>query len=356
MKILFVNEKCGYFGGVEQNIADTVEGLNSRGHECCLAYGEISARDPEPYKALFLETFPCREIAMIKQAAAQGLEDILDRVSPDVVYFHKIPTMKPYMHLHPKIRTVRMVHDHDLCCPRRHKYFMFNGRVCRHKLDGRCWLDGAFLARDASSRSGFALVSIARKREEMRRNYHLHKLLVGSRFMREELLQNGFPEKKVFILPPVIRMENHSPSPVPEDPRILYVGQLIRGKGVDLLLHALKRLTCDFKATIVGTGNALSKLKALCSEMGLDDRVEFSGWVRNQDLGHFYSKARVVVVPSRWPEPFGMIGLEAMHHGRPVVAFDVGGIPDWLEHMKTGMLVPEQDVGGLWQSPSKNTG
>ena len=264
MKILFANEKCGYFGGVEQNIADTVEGLNSRGHNCCLAYGEISARDLEQYKALFEKTFLCREVgATTEEAAAQPLEAILDRVSPDVIYFHKIPELKSCMHLLPRHRTVRMVHDHDLCCPRRHKYFMTNGRVCHHKLDWRCWLDGAFIARDPSSRSGFAYVSIGHKLREMRRNFHLDALLVGSRFMKDELLQNGFPEEKVHILPPVIRMENKAPSPVPDDPHILYVGQLIRGKGVDLLLQAFKGLTCDFRATIVGTGNAESKLKAL---------------------------------------------------------------------------------------------
>ena len=345
MKILFVNEKCGYFGGVEQNIADTVEGLNSRGHNCYLAYGEISARDLEQYQALFERTFPCREIgAATKETLTQPLEGVLGRVSPDVIYFHKIPELKSCMHLLSGNRTVRMVHDHDLCCPRRHKYFMFNGRVCHHKFDWRCRLDGAFIARDASSRSGFAFVSTGRKLREMRRNYHLDTLLVGSRFMRNELLQNGFPEEKVLILPPVIRMENPTPSPVPDDPQILYVGQLIRGKGVDLLLRALKGLTCDFRATIVGTGNAESKLKDLCNELGLGTKVKFSGWVRNEDLGHFYSKAKIVAVPSRWPEPFGMIGLEAMHHGRPVVAFDVGGIPDWLDHLETGILVPEQDV------------
>ena len=63
-----------------------------------------------------------------------------------------------------------------------------------------------------------------------------------------------------------------------------------------------------------------------------------------QDLGDYYARAKLVAVPSRWPEPFGMIGLEAMHYGRPVVAFRVGGIPDWLEDGATGLLVPEQDV------------
>lgn len=351
VKILFVNEKCGFFGGVEQNIADTVEGLRVRGHACYLAYGEISERDLEQYMALFVETFSCREMASItNDGNVQTIEDILGRVSPDVIYFHKIPELKFYMHLLERVHTVRMIHDHDLCCPRRHKYFLSNGRVCHHRLDWRCWIDGAFIARSNTSRTGFAFVNIREKLKEMRRNYRIDSLLVGSRFMRDELLQNGFPKEKVHILPPVIRMENRTPSPVPTDPVILYVGQLIRGKGVDLLLHALQNLSCNFRANIVGTGNAELKLKALCTELGLNNRVHFSGWVRNEDLGQFYSEAKVLVVPSRWPEPFGMIGLEAMHHGRPVIAFDVGGIPDWLKHQKTGLIVPEQDVSSLAES------
>ncbi|MBW1779229.1 MAG: glycosyltransferase family 4 protein [Deltaproteobacteria bacterium] len=346
MNILFVNEICGYFGGVEQNIADTAEGLRKRGHTCYLGYGETSERGFESYRALFQETFPCRE-AGAGENGAQPLDHILGRVSPDIIYLHKVSGTGPYLHLLSRTRIVRMVHDHDLCCPRRHKYFMINGRICHHKLDLRCWLDGAFLGRSHTSPIGFTFVNIGHKRREMRRNYGLNALLVGSRFMREELLQNGFPPEKVHIVPPVVRMENPAPSPLPEDPRILYVGQLIRGKGVDLLLQALPRLTCDYTARIVGTGNAEPKLKALSKELGIERNVDFCGWVPNDALGSFYSSARVVVVPSRWPEPFGMIGLEAMHHGRPVVAFNVGGIPDWLEHRVTGLLVPEQDVGAL---------
>jgi glycosyltransferase involved in cell wall biosynthesis len=96
--------------------------------------------------------------------------------------------------------------------------------------------------------------------------------------------------------------------------------------------------------TIVGAGNARARLDGLCAGLGLGEKVRFAGWVNPQDLGDYYARAKVVAVPSRWPEPFGMIGLEAMHYGRPVVAFRAGGIPDWLEHGITGLMAPEQDV------------
>jgi len=81
--------------------------------------------------------------------------------------------------------------------------------------------------------------------------------------------------------------------------------------------------------------------------LGLERKVKFLDWVDHEKIGEHYATSTVVAVPSRWPEPFGMVGLEAMQHGRPVVAFDVGGISDWLEHEETGLLVPEQDVAGF---------
>ena len=348
MKILFVNERCGYFGGVEQNVADTAEGLRARGHECFLAYGEVTWRGASEYKALFDATFSCIEMASGSgNGHSHALREIAKQVEPDVIYFHKIPELAFGDLLLSEYRTVRMVHDHDLCCPRRHKYFALSGRVCQHPAGWRCWADAAFLTRDRTSRVGVGWVSIGRKVRAMQANYRIDRLLVGSRFMRDELLLNGFGERSVQVLPPVVRTVPAPPTPVPQEPRILYVGQLIRGKGVDLLLRALPHLSCEFFATIVGMGNAERKLRAVCHGLGLTPRVHFQGWVDHQELDAYYREAKVVVVPSRWPEPFGMVGLEAMHRARPVVGFGVGGIPDWLEHEVTGLLVPEQDVQGL---------
>jgi glycosyltransferase involved in cell wall biosynthesis len=335
VRILFVNEKCGYFGGIEQNVADTAAGLRARGAQCFLAFQETTGRQVPEYQANFEECVP---LDPFPQALA--------RVRPDVVYIHKANVRSlgdALAGVYAGVRTLRMVHDHDLCCPRRHKYYAWNGRICRHKADWRCYLDMAFVERSAGP-AKIAFVSIGDKMLEMRRNRQLALLLVGSASMREELIQNGFPPERVEILPPAVRMPLRAMAPIPDENRILYVGQLVRGKGVDLLLRALAHVRSDYELTIVGAGNARTGLDRNVEELGLDGKVRFAGWVNPQELGDYYARAKLVAVPSRWPEPFGMIGLEAMHYGRPVVAFRVGGIPDWLEHGVTGLMAPEQDV------------
>ena len=348
MRILFVNEKCGYFGGVEQNIAVTARGLRLKGHQCFLAHGDSLGSDLSAYESFFDGVSKFDEICVEKgKQSAHPFEKVVGKFSPDVLYLHKFPHVDfclPYLN---KLRTVRMIHDHDLCCPRRHKYFFHNSRICQKKAGWRCYLDLAFLSRDSHLGPIPKFDSISRKLREMRVNYKLDRLLVGSRFMRDELLQNGFPQEKVHIVPPNVDMKYSTPSQVPQEPVILFVGQLIKGKGVDLLLQALARVSLDFKALVIGVGNSEPHLRELCRNLNLEGRVHFKGWIANESLGEFYAKARIVAVPSRWPEPFGMIGLEAMSHGRPVVAFDVGGIPDWLEHEVTGLLAPEQDIDAM---------
>lgn len=340
MNILFVNEKCGYFGGVEQNISETAKGLREKGHRCFLAWGE-EARTPREYARLFDQDFHSSDFH--QDSNGTPLNQICADHHINHIYFHKIAKLPNLEKLH-DCHLVRMIHDHDLCCPRKHKYFVYNKKICRKPFGLRCWFDLAFLEKNPNSPLKVGFSSLTPKYKEMKRNQALNALLVGSQFMREELIMNGFAPEKVHILPPVVQQSKSSAGPVPTDPIILFVGQLIYGKGVDLLLAALSQLKIPFQANIVGDGNARASLEALSDQKGLKNKVTFHGWIPRNEIDAFYNQARVLAVPSRWAEPFGMIGLEAMNHGRPVVGFDAGGIGDWLENNVTGILVPENDT------------
>jgi glycosyltransferase involved in cell wall biosynthesis len=112
-------------------------------------------------------------------------------------------------------------------------------------------------------------------------------------------------------------------------------------KGGDVLIRAAARasrlLDRPVRLLMAGDGPQRGAWRNLASSL----RVEFemSGWVAHDARARVYGRAALVAVPSLWPEPFGLVGLDAAALGRPAVAFDVGGIRDWLTDGVNGTLV-----------------
>jgi len=258
-----LNERAGFMGGVEQNMHDAARTLAERGHETHLAYG-IECRDFDAMTAPFASSRQTDALRPDRPAGGDAeMTRIVDEVDPDVVYLHKVPTVEPLRPFFGRRRVVRMVHDHDLCCPRHHKYFTFNKRICEQAVGWRCWVDLGFLRRDRKSRLGIGLVDPGAWKKEIGRHRELDAILVGSRFMRRELIINGIPAERVHTVAPVLSAPGTAPpAPIPEDPEILYVGQLVTGKGVDLLLGALAMVERPFRLRVAGTGNAAEFLEA----------------------------------------------------------------------------------------------
>lgn len=126
---------------------------------------------------------------------------------------------------------------------------------------------------------------------------------------------------------------------------MLYVGRLSIEKGVDLLLRSaavLKDRGVAFHLRIAGCGVDAESLRLQVAALKLEEKVAFLGRVPRQNLGALYQSADVLCIPSR-SEPFGIVALEAMAAGIPVVAAAVGGIPYVVEHGVTGLLCPVDD-------------
>jgi glycosyltransferase involved in cell wall biosynthesis len=129
--------------------------------------------------------------------------------------------------------------------------------------------------------------------------------------------------------------------------RILFSGRFDQLKGGGLLLEALPsvsaRLGAPVEVTMAGDGPARAEWEALADRVRRQSasvRIRFTGWVGKAEIGQLLRGNDLVVVPSVWPEPFGLVGPEAGLQGVPAVAFAVGGVRDWLSDGVNGYLAP----------------
>jgi glycosyltransferase involved in cell wall biosynthesis len=132
---------------------------------------------------------------------------------------------------------------------------------------------------------------------------------------------------------------------------ILFVGRLVEVKGVEYLIEALSKLSKDeihFKALIVGDGPLKPELESYVANNDLNSKVEFCGWVDKSKLEEYYSVADVFVGPSL-QEAQGIVFVEALATGTPVVASRVGGIIDIVTEGKNGYLVPAKSSRLLYE-------
>lgn len=176
---------------------------------------------------------------------------------------------------------------------------------------------------------------------------HLRLILAPSTFMAH-LIEREVPGVALRRLYNGIDLP--SAVPLPDQPLVLFVGRLEWFKGLDKLLHAMRRIVAvvpEASLLVVGDGSKRRDLEALSEELGLGESVRFAGWVGPSDTAEHYAAARVVAVPSLGPETLSMVTIEAMAVGRPVVATNVGGLPELVEDSVTGSLVEPGDVCGL---------
>lgn len=337
LNILYVHESMGSLGGAEANVFITATEMKKRGHRIGLLTRRATGRNEAAWQELFGEN-----VYWIDQ---QPFAETATAFGPDVTYVHKWDDLASLADIVASGRArIRMVHDHDMYCLRSYRYHPLSRKVCRRPTSAYCVFPcGAPLKRDREGPLPFKWVSYRAKKRERDLSRQFHRHLVVTNYMREELEINGFASDRIEIFPPVPRATEPLEPSFSDRNLLIWAGQIIRGKGLDVLLKSLTQVKAPFEMVVLGDGNHRDHCEKLTRDLDLDDRVTFAGFVPQETLKDYYRDASAFVLSSLWPEPIATIGLEVMRFALPVVAWDAGGIKDWLIDEHNGYLVPWKD-------------
>ncbi|MBU0479209.1 glycosyltransferase family 4 protein [bacterium] len=344
MNILFVNQYIDEVGGVEHYLNTLSERLIAEGHNIYFIYGDKLI---ESSFRKYTKTFNLPDIwnnpLCLKKEIKLTLRRTINDIKPDVIYLHNIENLKVVDIFSQQVPTVRYVHGCKSTCPDGKRLLHNPMETCFHPASPLCTLR-AHTRRCMPRHPVKSFRAYAGTRRSLKSFEKLKRILVASKYMKNILEINGVLPHKIEILPYFAEsLSSNISSKYNGSRRILFAGRIANGKGLEYLFYVLKLLKEKIFLDVVGDGPLRKECQEKINKLGLKEKVRFHGWVHSEKMADFYKKASFLVIPSIWPEPFGIVGIEAALYGRPAVAFDVGGISDWLKHGKTGFLINPYD-------------
>jgi glycosyltransferase involved in cell wall biosynthesis len=339
MRVLIAALNLGIAGGVETYLRELLPLLRARGHDLALMHehnGGAAGRVDDLAGDLPRWSLEDGAAGVLRAAAAWR---------PDVCYLQGLASPAAEAELARLFPTVLFAHNYHGTCISGTKHRAWpSPRPCARPLGAGCLL-AYFPCRcgGLDPRTFVRLYRAQRRRRALLGRFRA--VAVASRHMREEYRRNGVPEDRLWLLP--LFPAGAEPDPDPHAGRpgqgsVLMVGRLTDLKGGRLLVEAVSRagaaLGRALSLRVAGDGPDRPAMQEAARRAGV--RAEFCGWVERDGLTRLMREADVLAVPSVWPEPFGLVGIEAGCVGLPAVAYAVGGIRDWLRPGESGELAP----------------
>jgi glycosyltransferase involved in cell wall biosynthesis len=366
MRVLMLNAFHWLKGGVERTVFDETRWLEAAGHEVA-HFATTDARNrPSPFARHFApaadfgeDTPAWRQLPQLSRAvwsapAARALAGLLAEWRPDVAHVHA-----PSRYLTPSviaeleragIPTVMTLHDFKPWCTNR--VLFARGAVCERCRGGHHWhaaTTGCVQHSHLKSAVG-AVEAYAHDRRGAYRS--IRRWIAPSAFVREKAAELGADAARIRVLPHGVEraVAVTGPASALPEPYVLYAGRLSEEKGV-YGLPAVAKAIQPIPLLVAGGG----PLAAWLNHRD-DGNLKSLGHLAEDALAAVRERARVVLVPSLFPETFGYAVAEAQLDARAVVASHIGALSELVTHEVTGLLVPPGDVPALVEATQRALG
>ncbi|MFA5946324.1 MAG: glycosyltransferase [Patescibacteria group bacterium] len=274
--------------------------------------------------------------------AGKKMEAVLDDFKPDIVHAHNV-----YTHLSPSvlavcrkrgIPVVMTLHDYGLIGA---DYTMQNGRgeprpygAGIMTVAGSRFVKGSYLAT-------LALEGITRTQRALRMfDKSIAKYITLSAFVKEVYSAHGFSAGKMVVIPPAVDEQLlHAKMATERENAVLFASRLEGYKGIETYLQA-SALQPDVTFYVAGTGPMEREVEAFAK---IHKNLMYLGFMDQEALWHKMAHVRAVVVPSLWNEPFGLVAIQSLALGTPIIVSDRGALPEIVKASNAGVIFPAGD-------------
>ncbi len=349
MRLLVLCEVLGPDGGMERYLETVLPVLADR----CSALRVLSRRITGDHAPLDV-----REVAWSEEheppnvAAADAIRSQIADFRPDLVIAHNVMDAGVMAAARDASRLVAHLHDHRVFCPNGDRLFPRSRTICTATMGIACSVNTVLQGCMAGPRPpSFALLQ---RRKALRDTYRAADAFVtASAYMTHEAINNGIERTRIHTLPLPLPDTAFASAIAPQpDPEaiVLFSARIAPQKGLQSLVDAIARIAKKRRPIlrIAGVGPDLEPSIAHARSRGV--LTEELGRLDREAMQAAIDAASVIAVPSLWAEPFGYVGIEALARGKPVAAYDVGGIRTWLDDGRNGYLAPVGDTSELAQA------
>ena len=334
--------------------------LERHGHETAIFSMRHPQNLPCPQEGYFVDFLDYAELNKVKnpmnaakvlersiwsRQARQNIARLIADWKPDVAHFQNIHAYLTPSILGPLkaagVPVVWTLHDFKLLCPESH--FLSGGRVCEECNGGRFWR----CVKNRCKKGSLAASTVASMEAYVHRflgvGHLVDRFIAPSEFVKRKFVEFGYSSEQVSMMPHFL--DGNPPTALGEGGYGLYAGTLMPFKGVGTLLTALTKVP-PHPFHIMGGGEMLETYRRQVLELGLS-QVFFTGFLSGAELEAELSGAAYAVVPSECYETFSFAAQEPLARGIPVIAADLGALPELVQDGQTGLLFPPGNADSL---------
>lgn len=276
----------------------------------------------------------------------RDIRGIIKKERPEVIHFHNtFPLISPsayYAARKEHIPVIQTLHNYRLLCSSAILYR--EGRTCEECIGRKVPWPGVYYGcyKESMAFSAGVAAMLTLHRSLGTWDKMVTSYIAMTEFARNKFIEGGLPAGKITVKPHFL--DSDPGAGKGEGDYAIFVGRLSSEKGVETLLNAWRELGNTLKLKIVGDGPLAPRIKQVAQG---NSNIEWLGSKSTREVYALMRNATCLIFPSEWYETFGLVVIEALAHGTPVIASRIGGVSEIVEHAKTGLLFMPGDQHDL---------